>query len=160
MTRTARLRAGRDRSSAGRTPSTPLLEHELAYLVRALEAVQRKRAYPLERAQYLLLGILEREGPQAIGSLAERLFLDDSTVTRQVAAMQLQALIERDPNPKDGRSTLVRATQRGIRIAARMRDIRLGRIAVLFDDWSEAERSALASLLAKLNLSLQRSLSS
>jgi DNA-binding MarR family transcriptional regulator len=141
------------------SPSIMDLEQELALLVRALEAVQRKRAYPLDRAQYLLLVLLQRDGPQPITTLAEQLLLDGSTVTRQVSAMEQEALIDRLPNPKDGRSVLIRATRYGLRIADQMRDMRLGRIALLFDDWTETERVALASLLAKLNASLQRSLS-
>jgi DNA-binding MarR family transcriptional regulator len=138
--------------------SLPILERELAYLVRMLEAVQRRRQYPLERAQYLLLELL-REGPQPVASLAERLVLDSSTVTRQVAVLEQQALIDRLPNPEDGRSTLVRATRQGLIAAEQMRDMRLGRIALLFEDWSETDRSAFAALVGRLNTSLLRSLS-
>jgi DNA-binding MarR family transcriptional regulator len=138
--------------------SIELLEGELAHLVRALEAVQRKRAYPLDRAQYLLLGLLERDGPQPIASLAGQLLSDDSTITRQVASLEQQALIDRTPNPLDGRSTLIRATRRGLRTIAQMRDLRLQRIDLLFDDWSETERATLATLPAKLNDSLRQSL--
>lgn len=140
------------------SPSLTVLERELAQLVRALEAVQRKRAYPLERAQYLLLGVLEREGPQPISSLAWHLLLDDSTVTRQVAVLEAQALIDRQPNPNDGRSTLIRATRRGLRMAEQMRKMRTSRISLLFENWSEKDRCNLAALLEKLNDSLRKSL--
>jgi DNA-binding MarR family transcriptional regulator len=139
--------------------SLETLEQELAQLVRALEAAQRKRVYPLDRAQYLLLGLLEREGPQPAVSLARQLLLDDSTVTRQVAAMEAEGLIDRSPSPQDGRSMLVRATRHGLRMAAQMRKMRLGRIKLLFDGWTEAERSRLATLLAKLNQSFRQALS-
>lgn len=138
--------------------SLPILERELAYLVRMLEAVQRRRQYPLERAQYLLLELLG-EGPQPVASLAERLVLDSSTVTRQVAALEQQMLIDRLPHPDDGRSTLVRATRQGLIAAEQMRDMRLGRIALLFEDWNETDRATFAALLGRLNISLLRSLS-
>jgi DNA-binding MarR family transcriptional regulator len=147
------------RTAEDDAPTLAVLERELAFLVRALEAIQRKRNYPLERAQYLLLGLLEQNGPQSVAALAERLLLDDSTVTRQVAAMEQQTLVDRVPNPGDGRSTLIRATRHGIRTAAQMRDMRTGRIALLFDDWVEPDRAALASQLAKLNVSLRKALS-
>jgi hypothetical protein len=47
----------------------------------------------------------------------------------------------------------------GLRSAEQMRDIRLGRIALLFDRWSEADRSELARVLGKLNGSLLQSIS-
>jgi DNA-binding MarR family transcriptional regulator len=141
------------------SPNIDVLERELSYLVRALEAIQRRRSYPLDRAQYLLLGVLEGEGPQSIATLAERLLLDDSTVTRQIAAMETRALVDRRSNPKDGRSILVYATRRGLSVRKRMRELRLGRINALIDDWAGSERADLARLLIKLNASLKRSLS-
>jgi DNA-binding MarR family transcriptional regulator len=96
-----------------KSSSLVALERELAYLVRMLEAVQRKQHYPLERAQYMLLELLRENGPQPVANLAERLVLDSSTVARQVASMEQQELIDRIPNPDDGRSMLVRATQLG-----------------------------------------------
>jgi DNA-binding MarR family transcriptional regulator len=144
---------------AKNSSSLVTLERELAYLVRMLEAVQRKRRYPLERAQYLLLELLRENGPQPVANLAERLVLDSSTVARQVASMEQQELIDRVPNPDDGRSTMVRATPQGLRSAEQMRDIRLGRIALLFDRWSETDRSELARVLGKLNGSLLQSIS-
>jgi DNA-binding MarR family transcriptional regulator len=148
---------GDDRPPAapGHDSDAAILERELAYLARALEAAQRKRNYPLDRAQYLLLGVLEGEGPQSIATLADRLLLDDSTVTRQIAAMEAQGLVDRRPHPKDGRSILVHATRRGLSIAGRMRELRLDRIATLFATWTGTERERLAKLLTKLNASLR-----
>lgn len=143
---------------AGASSAIAILERELAHLARALEAAQRKRAYPLDRAQYLLLSLLEDRGPQPITSLADQLLLDDSTVTRQVAAMEERHLIDRVPHPQDGRSTLIRATRHGLQMVAQMRDMRLGRIALLFEDWSEKERAGFAAQVTKLNASLRRSL--
>ena len=142
-----------------KAPSLIVLERELAHLVRMLEAVQRRRLYPLDRAQYLLLELLRENGPQPVANLAERLLLDSSTVTRQVAAMEQAALIDRVPNLQDGRSMLVRATRHGLQAARQMREARLERIAALFEQWPEADRARLAALLGKLNGSLLNSLS-
>ena len=150
--------AHRDQANEDIPAAVKVLEQELAQLVRALEAVQRRRSYPLERAQYILLTLLEAKGPQPIAELAASLLLDDSTVTRQVAAMEAQALIDRRPNPKDGRSILIHATRRGLAVAKRMRALRMDRITQLFGDWDEAEREAFATLLVKFNASLRRSL--
>ncbi|GAA4333774.1 MarR family transcriptional regulator [Pigmentiphaga soli] len=143
----------------GQPPGIEVLEQELAYLARALEAVQRKRRYPLDRAQYLLLALLERDGPLPVTALAERLLLDDSTVTRQVAAMAERGLVDRLPNPADGRSMLIRATPAGLETAGQMRDMRIGRVALLFEGWPDDDRVRMAELLARLNASLRATLS-
>src|SRR5699024_12811306 len=75
--------------------SVQALEHEFAFLVRRLEAVRLKFDFGLERAHYLLLLLLEERNEQSIGCLAERVNLDASTVTRQIAAMQRCGLVEK-----------------------------------------------------------------
>ena len=147
------------RAAAERGSVVETLEWELMLLVRSLEAVQRKRSYPLERAHYLLLGVLEREGPQSIAALATHLLLDGSTVTRQVATMEELGLVAKAPHPQDGRSTLIQATAQGRREAAKMRNLRLRRVQALLADWDGKERATFAALLGKLNVSLSTVLS-
>ncbi|HET7413829.1 MAG TPA: MarR family transcriptional regulator [Pararhizobium sp.] len=140
-----------DRESPGALAD---LEEALAFLVRGLEAVQRRRSYPLERAPYLLIGLIEREGPQTIGAAARRLLLDDSTVTRQVAVMVRHGLIRKAPKPGDARSIVLDVTAKGRAEAEAMRKARLKRLARLFRDWSEDEQQEGAKVLSRLNASL------
>ena len=86
--------------------SIDILERELGQLARVLEAMQRKRNYPLDRAQYVLLRVLETQWPTSTAALAELLLLDDSTVTRQIAAMEA-AGIKVSPSPARLGKTLV-----------------------------------------------------
>ncbi|HZD89688.1 MAG TPA: MarR family transcriptional regulator [Pseudolabrys sp.] len=150
-------RPARD-SAQEQNGSIEVLERELGQLARVLEAMQRKRNYPLDRAQYLLLQILEAQGPVSTAALAELLLLDDSTVTRQLASMEAADLIGREPNPKDKRSSLIHATRHGLAVARKMRRMRLERIAHLVEDWTAGERDKLAALMTKLNGALKRSL--
>ena len=131
-----------------------VLERELAFLIRLLESAQRRQSYPLERAHYLLLILLEAGGPQPVARLAARLALDDSTVTRQLAAMEQAGLLEKQPNPADRRSVLIRATARGIQAAEAMRAMRRERLALLFRSWDARERRTFGTLLTKFNASL------
>ncbi|MEV4624081.1 MarR family transcriptional regulator [Asanoa sp. NPDC049573] len=134
------------------------IETEVALLMRFGEAT--RRATPVEahrsldRAAYVILRHLEEAGPQNVSALAARLNLDGSTVTRQVSAMEREGLIDREPDPSDGRGTLVSATQAGLR---RMGVVRAAR-AELYDgmlrDWSERDRTELATLLKRLNEAL------
>jgi DNA-binding MarR family transcriptional regulator len=134
------------------------IEREIGDLARVLEAMQRHRHYPLERAQYLLLRVLEAKGPTPTATLADLLLLDDSTVTRQIASMEEADLVARQPNPNDRRSSLIHATRYGLTVMRKMRRMRLDRIDRLVADWTASERDTLAMLLQKLNGALKRSI--
>lgn len=136
------------------TGDIAVLERELVVLTRLLEAAQRRTSYPLERAHYLVLSLVETHGPQSIGGLASRLALDDSTVTRQVAAMERAGLLEKQPNPLDRRGTLIDATPHGVKEMRRMRTLRLERIGRLMRRWDGADRRRFGALLAAFNTTL------
>lgn len=131
-----------------------VLERELVVLTRLLEAAQRRTSYPLERAHYLVLSLVEEHGAQSIGGLAARLALDDSTVTRQVAAMERAGLLEKQQNPVDRRGMMIEATERGLKEMHRMRALRLERIGRLMRRWDSAERRRFGTLLSAFNGSL------
>lgn len=133
----------------GHENSLITLEYELTTLVRVLEALNRCRNYPLERAHYLLLLQL-RDGPLSVGELATRLLLDNSTVTRQINGMLKSSLIEKIPNPNDGRSALVISTQTGRELAEAMHQLRLNRLQVTLKDWPSEDKQTLASLTYRL----------
>lgn len=134
------------------------LERELAFLVRRLEAIQRYRSYPLKRAHYLLLLILERDGPQPAGRIASELGLDASTVARQIAVMLEHDLLEKQTDPTDGRSGILKATEHGLAQMRAMRTARLARVDALFADWETNQRRELAAHLGQLNTSLEATL--
>lgn len=147
-----------DKSDADATAGMGDLEHELSFLVRRIEAVQRHRTYPLMRAHYLVLLILERDGPQPYRHIATELALDASTITRQVAVMMKQNLVTKQNHPGDKRSAILHATDYGRQQMQRMRTARLARVRHLFADWKPGERCRLASLIARLNNSLTTTL--
>lgn len=156
--------AGAERKAGGRAapgrgaekvpPGVAAIEHELMTLARVLEAAQRKRRYPLERAEFIILRRLSEAGPQNVGGLARALLLDDSTMTRQVASLMDKGLAERRADPADRRAGLIAVTPAGEKAMAEMRDLRAARIAGYVAGWTEAERRMLADLLARLNTTL------
>src|SRR5438874_6918634 len=109
-TRRASVAVGDDGDLAG-------LERELAVLVRHLERLGRHSdlytGMGTGRAGYLLLMTLEEAGAATIGTLAATLGLDASTVTRQIAAMEADGLIERTIDPQDRRCSIISASERG-----------------------------------------------
>jgi DNA-binding MarR family transcriptional regulator len=136
------------------------IETELALLLRRAEAT--RRADPraehrtLDRAAYVILHQLETSGDANVGTLATLLGLDGSTVTRQVAGMERDGLVERRRDPSDGRGTLIVATAHG---KARLRAVRQARSDLyerVLADWSTPDRATLATLLHRLNESLNQ----
>jgi DNA-binding MarR family transcriptional regulator len=130
------------------------VERELMLLIRALEALQRKRGYPLERAEFLILRTLSEGGSATVGGLARTLYLDDSTMTRQVAALEAKGLVTRAADPVDRRAGLIAATLRGESMMRETLAVRLERVAGYLRRWPAADRSAFGRLLGRLNAAL------
>jgi DNA-binding MarR family transcriptional regulator len=132
------------------------IETEMAVLARSLELLSRRgRAHPeLDRAGYLLLRTLDETGPLSIHSLAERVGLDGSTVTRQVAALLRDGLAERSVDPDDRRSCRVTPSPRGRDLMVEVQRRRTDRFEHVLTGWTEEERADLGRVLAKLNHSI------
>ncbi|WP_176085224.1 MarR family transcriptional regulator [Martelella sp. HB161492] len=129
------------------------LEQEAAVLARLLEALNRRRNYPLERSHYLLLLQLA-EGPRKVGVLSRTLALDATTVTRQVAAMEERGLVVREADPDDRRSVLVARTRDGAILAENMRETRLQRMERLMAGWDGEDVDRFADYMARFNAAL------
>jgi DNA-binding MarR family transcriptional regulator len=134
------------------------IETDVAMLMRRAEAT--RRATPnaghraLDRAAYVILRQLDAHGDTNVGALAVLLGLDGSTVTRQVAAMERDGLVERRRDPTDGRGTVIVATPHG---QSRLRQVRQARAELyeqILADWSTQDRRTLAVMLHRLNESL------
>ncbi|TQM15833.1 MarR family winged helix-turn-helix transcriptional regulator [Pseudonocardia kunmingensis] len=125
-------------------------------LIRLVRLMERKHAqyqadHPdaVERATYLLLVHLVKDGPRRAGTLAEAVHSDPSTISRQVAHLVRLGLVERTTDPEDGRATLLVATDEGRRVFEENRRVRIERIAEMLDDWPVEDRRKLAELLAR-----------
>jgi DNA-binding MarR family transcriptional regulator len=138
------------------TTRAAVIERELVFLARWLEAAQRRQDYPMDRASYLLLLRLEAEGAQRVAALASSLGLDGSTVTRQLAALDANGWVTRHADPADARVTLVEATAAGLAAVADLRAHRTDRVGTLFEGWSADEQAELGRVLGHLNEVLER----
>ncbi len=128
-----------------------LLEQALTSMVKNLDVLARKRHYPLERAHYLLLGILQQQGNMNVGDLAQQLSLDKSTITRQLAAMERKALIVRSKSPSDGRSVLIQATPKGTKLVTDMQKLRVARMQQMLDGSTNQDLQAMYMVVKQLN---------
>jgi DNA-binding MarR family transcriptional regulator len=108
----------------------------------------------LDRAAYMLLGQIVTEGPARLSALAEHEFLDLSTVSRQVAALEAANLVARTTDTADRRASVIAATEFGSEVFSRNREIWLAALRDLLADWSPEERSEFARLFTRLNDSI------
>lgn len=135
------------------TDPVEVLETQMMILVRNFTLLARRHGdeWGMDRAVYLLLRTLEQIGPASINTLADTLGLDGSTVTRQIGSMQDSGLVERETNPDDRRSCIIRPTEYGVERMNQFRERRRSTIAKLTGSWSTHERRMLSKMLAKLN---------
>jgi len=105
----------------------------------------------LERAAYMLLGRIATEQPARLSVLAEDVSLDLSTVSRQVAALEAAGLVSRTTDSADRRASVIAATDAGLEVFARNREIWMAALHDLLADWTPGERADFARLFARLN---------
>lgn len=158
-----RTRSSRRPLPALRGDRDLLAIQELAELIVASSrsASQRQRllgaaAVPVTMASLAALRVIDRTGPVALSVLAERLELDQSTVSRQVRPLEEAGLADRSADPEDRRAVRVRVTPGGRRLLRRVRDVALNDYDVALSDWAPADRAMLGTLVGRLRRDLLR----
>ncbi|MCY0876554.1 MAG: MarR family transcriptional regulator [Firmicutes bacterium] len=131
-------------------PAIQSISQEMSVLARLLTAKMSDPVIAsMDRSAYLLLSELERAGALSIGVLADLLFLDISTASRQVAQLEGKELVARFPDPKDGRGSLVEVTDKG---RARYMEVRAARWRAyerILCSWDHQEIDQLEQLLER-----------
>jgi|NGEPerStandDraft_6_1074524.scaffolds.fasta_scaffold09443_3 DNA-binding MarR family transcriptional regulator len=118
----------------------------LGHLVRRLRA---EHSFPFTQGS--VLGRLDREGCKSIGDLATIERVRPQSMTQTIADLQDDGLIERRPDPSDGRRTLVELTERGRQTLQADRRHREGWLArAIADDLTPQEQKLLADALPLL----------
>lgn len=125
-------------------------------LIRLVRLIERGRTqyhadHPdtVERATYHLLVHLVKDGPRRAGALAEAVFSDPSTISRQVHHLVKLGYVERRADPVDGRATLLAATEEGSRVFEENRRLRTEMFASMLSGWSGDDRATLAAVLSR-----------
>ncbi|MFI6641287.1 MarR family winged helix-turn-helix transcriptional regulator [Streptomyces sp. NPDC050504] len=131
------------------------LERELAVFLRRARASSGEMArelHPeLEPAAYGLLVRLEEAGAQRATDLAGYFGVGKATMSRQLRALEELGLVTREPDPADGRASLVRLTGEGRERFGRVRSARRSRYMRKLAGWDKGEVAELARLLRQLN---------
>jgi DNA-binding MarR family transcriptional regulator len=75
----------------------------------------------LSPARFSLLATLRYRGPQTVGRLAQLEDVSQPTVTKLVNALEAAGLVQRQPDPADGRASLVHLSPGGRALVRRAR---------------------------------------
>ena len=138
---------------------TTQIEQQLTILLRRTQRIHFRTTageVDLDRAAYGILCRLADEGPQRVGSLAHAFGLDPSTITRQVQALELAAMVMRTTDPTDRRASIMDLTPEGQTVLAEARARRRARLQEALSDWPEADVAQLGRLLERFNLSIDK----
>ncbi|HVS00278.1 MAG TPA: MarR family transcriptional regulator [Thermoanaerobaculia bacterium] len=98
---------------------------------------------------YALEGLVRR-GAMTLNDLAAYLYLDKSTASRVVDALERKGYAARSPHPKDRRALLLEATPKGRELEGRIRESILAEERQLLSDFAPEVRQAMTQLIRRL----------
>ena len=127
---------------------------DLARSIYRLATVQRALARhalaELGSRGFTALAVAHREGPVRVSEIAERLSIDLSVASRQIAALERAGYVVREADPDDRRAQRISITDDGVRV---LRESHRRMVAAFSDalaEWTDDELAALASGLDRL----------
>jgi DNA-binding MarR family transcriptional regulator len=130
-------------------------------LVRAFNRLRARimtaAAHDVEWSGHIVLKCVANGGPMRTSDIADCLRSDPSTVSRQVAALVKEGLLERRADPEDGRASLLVATERARAVLADHDEIRVQHFARMLQDWNERDLHRFATLLRRFTNEFERS---
>jgi DNA-binding MarR family transcriptional regulator len=145
-------------SGADRNEALRHLEQEVGVLIRRVRRVIGERArsvHPdLQPVSYLILGYLLHEGPVRASALCTAFDMDKGSVSRQAQHLLDLGLVDRTPDPDDGRATLLSVSDDGRRRIADVADHRRKLLAERLGDWSADDLEAFGAMLNRYNAAL------
>ena len=135
------------------------LTASIAQLIRTGRHVSTRAAAQLygELPSYgwTLLLPLEQDGDQRCSALAARAGIDVSVASRQLAVLERSGYVERHPDPRDGRATLLRLTPQGAEALAGTRAVRADWALTALSGWDEHDARRLTDLLDRLRADIE-----
>jgi DNA-binding MarR family transcriptional regulator len=138
--------------SAGRADVVRALSESFPRFIRLIHA---SKSHPgagdsRETAAQVLLFPISRVGPLRQSTLAELVHADPSTVSRHVAVLVDQGLVQRVADESDGRATRLTLTDAGRATVERLHEERTAQLAAVVEDWADADLTTLTTLFGRL----------
>ncbi|MET2010448.1 MarR family transcriptional regulator [Microbacterium chocolatum] len=141
-------------TAADRADAVRALEAEFGELIgrfRRIIAENADRVSPgLLPGPYKVFTTIVRRGPLTLSALAETLMADKGQISRTVRELESLSLIQRTPDPNDGRSHLLSPTPEGLDRLSAARAPQEGLLVDALAEWSVDDIRSLARLLHAL----------
>ena len=99
-----------------------------------------------------VLVILDAQGPQRIGALADAVSVTAPSMTRIINALEAEGLVVREPDPEDGRAQVVVTTPAGATLLTSGKEVKLAALRRRIAELSPEERARLEAALPALEL--------
>ncbi|MEU0882876.1 MarR family transcriptional regulator [Lentzea sp. NPDC005914] len=103
----------------------------------------------MDKSAFVLLATLSGLGECRSSNLAEAVLSDPSTVSRQVAGLVKDGLVERRADPADGRASVLAVTEAGRKLIIDRRRQRNEAIERMFDSWPDEDFKIFAELFER-----------
>ena len=101
---------------------TSIMRLQQVFLSRA-DATLRPLELTFARYEVLMILSFSKLGHLPLGIIGERLQVNAASVTNAVNRLEARGLVERRPNPQDGRGTLAALTEPGRHLARRATEL-------------------------------------
>lgn len=125
-------------------------------ITRTARRLRQEAGTDLSPSQLAALATIERHGPLAPSELAERERIRRPTATRVLSRLVEAGLVERIPDPADGRSAIVSVSSEGRALLRRLRRRKTAYLATRVRDLPPQDLSALARATEVLEAILAR----
>ena len=103
----------------------------------------------MDKSAFVLLATLSGLGECRSSNLAEAVLSDPSTVSRQVAGLVKDGLVERRADPADGRASVLAVTEAGRKLIIDRRRQRNEAIHQMFTSWPDEDFKIFAELFER-----------
>lgn len=139
--------------------SDPLLDGDTLELHRVLSELKRVYQFrdrdricchDVSVTQWFGLDSLARRDLLTLNELAAELYLDKSTASRVVDALERKGYVRRAPHPEDGRALALRLTRAGKRLQRRIEEDLLAQERRLLCEFDHEVRRSMVRLIGRL----------
>jgi DNA-binding MarR family transcriptional regulator len=126
------------------TPPVPdLAGHLRLTIARTARRLRQEAGVELSPTLTAALATIEQHGPMTPSDIAARERIQRPTATRLLARLGESGLVERTPDPQDGRSSLVSATPAGRELLATLRTRKTAFLASRIEGLDADDRATL-----------------
>lgn len=135
------------------------LEQEVGVMIRRIRRLIGERArsvHPeMQGPTYLMLSMIEAQGPVRASTIAEAFGIDKGAVSRQVQHLIELGLVDRSPDPDDGRATLLSASPVAVERLEQVKEDSRVWLDARLGDLADDDLEDFVRLLGRYNAALE-----